>query len=317
MRVSSPIRTHTPRVIATLLCLLLLQGSIAMLFTGGVTTLQTKWSWFPLGKLLSFQWSRNPLVIALSAVGCLQQARSCVNSEREAINAEHDAFLDFADRVSELPTVTQPSVNTPGAMLIKTDSPSNRLQTVQQYYRDTVMESPDHAEEYGETLRESMAAEFSNELSTMVLEGEQFNPHLKQLFVNHARMAAQKRHSLLEALEYECESLATAESRLERDELPITETTTLELLEKPFGRLIELENRYSDSERRYKQLLKARQEEIQREMQWFPGSQSTHFQEYLYRDLDVTFPVLYTTLDRIRTLRENRRSVTRVIARRD
>jgi len=63
-------------------------------------------------------------------------------------------------------------------------------------------------------------------------------------------------------------------------------------------------------------LLERRQREIHRETRRFRRSDDLLLQEYLNADLEVTFPVLDATLERLSRLRDHRRSVVRSLTRR-
>jgi hypothetical protein len=316
MGIYHPLRRAGGRVTLTVLCLLLLNGFAPKLLPGGVLKVLFGWGWVPVFNHVPARVSKESLSGALCAIAYVRQAFSQVENERKSVEAEYEAFTEFAESVRAIDAAPNQSFDAPTATLA-TSPGRDQLQTIQDRYRETVMDIPEYESEYGETIRENMAAELGEDLATAVLDGGQFTPQLKNLLLTQANAAADQRRTLLEALDDERESLGDVRSRLDASEMDFEDRTELELSGEPFDTLIEYEYRSRQNEARCEELLVDRQRDIHGKARLLPRSDSAFFQEYLYRDLESTFPALRAGLERLKRLRERRRIVTRVIARLD
>jgi hypothetical protein len=244
-----------------------------------------------------------PAVAAGGCLGYLRRAQRAADTEREGVTAERAAFESFAEAVASMPTATASQSPTAHS----SHGSSQTLTAVRQQYRETVLSVPDYESAYDESLCEHMAAEFGESVATVVAAGGALSPTVQQLLVEGARASAAERAALIETLDTEVDSLSTAADCL---------TRTGEVLEtadeqtRSFPRLVEHEERLRTAEQECAALLDRRQEQIHA-----AGCVAEPtLQEYLYTELEPTFPVLAGTLIRIEQLRDSRRAVTRAIA---
>lgn len=273
-------------------------------------------TWLPVQSPTSTKVAQESLAGVLYSAGYVGDALSTVERERESIEAEREAFETFADSVETMTARTGPTTKTAPPLLTDSGGPE-RLSRVREEYRKTVMAVPDYTDQYEETMRENMTAEFGEEVSTAVVGGTKFTPRLKRLLVSQARSSARQRGALLDVLDNEQESLAQAAARLKDVEERIEETEDVDLHGRPFPDLVECERDLRSTARDCRQLLEDRQADIHRIRRQFSGSDHLFFQEYLYRESDATFPVLNEGLDRLRSFRDTQRSVIRAITGRD
>jgi hypothetical protein len=259
---------------------------------------------------------RNGATGAVVLGGYLSDAEHELQSERESIEAETQAFHEFAEAVQSMSTGTQstPGLNT--ARVTETGTDRQQLQEVRQQYRKTVLTIPNYENEYGESLEEHLAAEFNADMASVLIEGHQFTQPIQQMLVQQSRQAARRREPLLEALTAEESSLADAKSHLQSTDAIIDKMAPRELPPQPFGELVTIDSDIQQTSRRCERLLAERQRDIHQMNQQFSESSESLLQEYFYKRLDVTFPVLTTTLDRLRQLRERRSDLIRAITRR-
>ncbi len=312
-----PLRRTEIRVTVTVFCLLVLSGVAPKVFSGWILKPLFGWHWFGLFQLLPGRPPRELFAGLLCVTGYVKKALVEVENERASLEAERDAFTTFADSVSRLDATSQRSFEAPTATLVSASPDQEQLERIRGRYRETVMSVPGYEREYGETLEENMRAEFGDELATAVLGGQQFTPRIKTLLVSQANAAATQRESLLKAIDGERCSLTEAEERLEATETSLEHRGELELTEESFETLIDADRESRRNETRCAELLRNRQREIHREDRWLRNSGAASLQGYLYRGLDVQFPVLNAGLERIKQLRTHRRMVGRVIARLD
>lgn len=257
-----------------------------------------------------------PFAGVLFVAGYVTEAVSNIEREEEQLTTERDAFYAFTDDIRTVSVPVQQSVGVTAVQLAAPSAGEDQLRTVRNAYRETVMSVPHYDEEYGEALRKNMAAELDEDLATMVVDGTRFSKPLKQLLVQHARTAARQREEVIEAINEERDSIVDAHSRLQAIDVRRDRNTEFELLQESFSELVDLERDLRQSKRRCEQVLDDRQHDIHRVNREFQRSARPSLQQYLYADLEVTFPVLTVTLERIRQLHDQQRAVTRQIGRR-
>jgi hypothetical protein len=316
MALIHPLRRTGVQIITVVLCLLLLlTGFAPKSLPGWFLKPVFGWNWLALIQSFPGKLPREFLIKTFCVSGYVRDALSQVEDEKVAVEAERDAFQTFAESVQMMDANSRQSLHAPATTLVSSTPDHEQLQQIQDRYRETIIAVPNYEEEYGETLRENMATEFSDELATAVLDGQQFTPRIKSLLVNQAEAAAKQREALLEAIDDEHESLTDARRRLELPELPCEGQTELELSNEPFENLIEYDRRSRQHEKRYAKLLADRQRHLHKKTRWGRESDAPFLQEYLYRDFDIQFPVLHAGIEQIKRLRNQRRIVDRLIAR--
>lgn len=258
-------------------------------------------------------WATGAVVVG----GFLKEAQDELEAERESVTAEQQAFHEFAERVQSLSTPTHSGAGADTARLTDTGTGRQQLKDVQKSYRETVMSVPNYETEYGESLEEHLAAEFSPDVASVILDGHQFTQPVKQMLVQQARQSARRRDPLVDAIAAEENSLAEANSNLETTDELIGEATADELATNSIGTLVAADATIQQASDRCERLLSERQREIHRMNTQFSDSDTSFFQEYLYKRLDYSFPVLNATIERLRTLRRRRSALIREITRRE
>jgi len=238
-----------------------------------------------------------------------------VERERESVRAERDAFEEFATTVKSLPAGSPQSVEAPPGLTASAGK-ADPLGTVRDCYRETVMAVPDYDEEYGESLREHMTAEFGEVIATAVVGGGELTPRLRQGLVDGARAIARRRGTLRDVLDTEYEAVRDARGELREIDATLERVAATDPADRSFAELVDEGRDLRRDERRCEGLLERRQREIHRETRRFRRSDDLLLQEYLNADLEVTFPVLDATLERLSRLRDHRRSVVRSLTRR-
>lgn len=317
MGIYHPLRRTGLRVSVTVLCLVLLSGVVPKHLSGWLLKPLFGWNWFAFFHVFPLRAPKEIVAGILCATGYVRRAMVQVEDERAAVEAERDAFSEFAESVREMDALSHTSFDAPTAALVSPSPDHEQLRTIRSRYRETVMAVPGYDREYGESLRENMTAEFGEEVTTAILDGEQFTPKLKNLLVGRAVAAARQREALMEAIDGEHSSLIDARQRLETAEIPLEAEDELELSEESFEALIDYDRRSRREETRCEKLLTDRQRHVHRKTRWLHNADAAFLQEYLYHDFDVRFPVLHAGLERIERLRERRRVVSRAIARLD
>lgn len=248
-------------------------------------------------------------LVTLSLVATIlhiRKASSLVTEERERTQAERDAFDAFARRVAALePTAdvaAQPASTQSGTVLATSPSvPANQpmdddLETVTTAYRDTIMDVPHYEDEYAESLKQNLTAEFSYELATAIVDGSQLTPELQSAIIDQSKQARDRRDRLIEALDREAKELATAKDTLGSIDTTADKLTDWALEQQSFNDLHHAWECLQRLEERCADLLEQRQEYLNADR--FPNRRGTgdpSLQEYLYQPLEVSHPVLADT----------------------
>lgn len=314
MAVYHPLRSASVRVTVVVLCLLVVNGFAIRLPPAAARPLSGQ-AWLALGGSLP------PTGTGLLAGGVcvtryVRRAVSRVEDERASVEAERDAFREFADAVGSIDADGRAPTGRPAATLVSPEVRDAPTETVRDAYRRTVMDTPDYERAYGESIGENMTAELGPEVAGAVLRGERFGPQLKRALRDRAAVAATQRRAFLNALDGERDSLSEARRRIESTAVPFGDASEADLSGQSFGTLVGYDRQLRRSETRCRELLEDRQREIHRADGWLPDDGGAgSLQEYLYRRLDATFPVLRAAAERIERLRDRRRAVVRAVVR--
>jgi regulator of sirC expression with transglutaminase-like and TPR domain len=206
-----------------------------------------------------------------------------------------------------------------GVAAVQTRSrpPDDGIREVKEIYRETVMAVPHYEEDYGESLRTNLAAEFGEELGHAIESGDRFTPQLKQALIAEADDARDRRRQLLRALDDERSALDDYEAALEELDDRAAGAIDRPLYRRTFAELYDAWHDLEALEAECDDLVARRQAELDGGR----PAPSLHrdreaFHSYLYGDLEVDYPVLAagtTVLDR---LRETKRTVLSALTRR-
>jgi hypothetical protein len=246
--------------------------------------------------------------------GYLKEAVAEIEADREFTEAEYEAFQKFRDGVQSLsPQVQRASGEATGAVALTTTRPDNQdgLKPVRELYRESVMSVPGYEEMYGESLSEHIHAELGAELASVVLESEDLAKPVQSLLVTQATGAAQERKQYLKALDAEYEAVVDANSQIQPTQAVLTEVNLSHLHQYSFEELFEYENDLREAIKTCEELIDMRQHEIHNSSNLFQfrSEGSILFQEYLYRPLNTSFPVLSTALEQVQKLTAQRQAV--------
>jgi len=248
----------------------------------------------------------------LLAIGYLRDAQNCVEIETKRLQAEQDALRRFAESVEQM-AITPSQHSSSDPVKFQPDIYGNQLETIRNRYHETVMSVPHYEEDYDETLRENMTAEFSHDTATAVVEGIQCSPQLQQLLVTQARNASQRRANLLESVENERDSLTNAYRQLR--EVSTIQKDGKSLNQQSFTELVEYDEELRTCIEDCEQVLTERQQELHQPARRLARTDQ-RFYQYLYETIDVKFPVLDAALSKIQDLRNRRQDVIQVLVRR-
>lgn len=246
-----------------------------------------------------------------------EAAQAELDLERRRTEAERRAFDSFRKRVSAIESSElQPDGGTQLVLsprkLQRTSRPFPR-DRVQRAYQDTVLSEPQCAEEYDESPREHMAAELGGDLLASVSEATTLTPQLKRALVDAIQRSRERRSRLLNRLDEEAKAIEAA-----RAEMTAIATTLEDFDSRPTedyssNRLREMRDELRATEHQCEQITVERQRALHSTGRAGSDDPETTLQSYLYRDLDVDFPILSDVVRCIRLIRRARTHVERVL----
>ena len=164
------------------------------------------------------------------------------------------------------------------------------MEEIRASYRETVMDTPNYGTEYGETLFENVSMEFSPELATalnMERPPPEFDDHLDRMVTR----AKEGRERFIDELHEEREDiravsneLTDLDDRLRQLSKCSTTRVSIASLIETWGELDHLEDRCENISRQRQQTIHDRRCRF--------ASRPFDLTEFLYADLDTTYPVL-------------------------
>lgn len=240
-------------------------------------------------------------------------ATATLAAERERTVAERDAFTAFEKRVSRLePRPLDPASSGP-PLSISQPQGGSLLERVREAYRETVMRVDHYDEEYGEPLSVNLAAEFGEEVGAAVCGGGAFTSPVKAAVCNAARDAVDRRSVFVDVLDEERAALEGAARDLRGIGAVVEriDRTTIG----SFGSLRETRERLCEIEQRCEDLVADRQTTLRTPRVGGRWDAEESLNEYLYAELNVTYPVLADAADAADAVREQRRRIERALAR--
>jgi DNA-binding transcriptional MerR regulator len=256
----------------------------------------------------SLEEDRRQIEVSLPRI---EAALQIVDREVQYVTAERDAFEALRKRLNDLevaaPAESVPSGSPAAVALVGGGSPDRGIRaTVLKDVRATVMDVPHFEAEYGDTVAETLVAEFGAALAAALLGDGPVTPtHLEALRTGTDR-AVDERRTLLRVLRRERSSLTDVREALtecERDAVAV-------------GRAVEdadpeRRRRYADRlgaiADRCDALADARQRRLHNRAKLaISGVGETSLTAFLYGDLEHTCPALASIATCLRTVQHHR-----------
>ncbi|PSP70901.1 hypothetical protein BRC70_05255 [Halobacteriales archaeon QH_6_68_27] len=266
----------------------------------------------------------------------LERARETLDRERRRTADERDAFADLHDRLRAVrPVSARPSGPVAGGPVASvadatTDAAADRLATVREAYRETVMAVPHFDAEYGESYAESVTEEFGPAIAAPLVGGDRFDDRYRRALLEAAEEGRSRRATLVDALDAERESLATHRERIrsirERvaavapgsegaERAPAGAATDGANVTASFGALSAARSTLAALEERCDTVAADRQADVHEHARRLSLSVETvDVPTYCYGPLPVSYPVLSAVTAVGERVERQRRAVERAIA---
>ena len=227
----------------------------------------------------------------------IEAAVAALDEERERLDDERAAFTQFRKHVASM-DIHAPSPHTiaraknavTGTSTATTSA--TQLKRVRDAYRETVMSVPHYEEDYGQSLNDDIAEEFSPELASVLAATDSLTPPIQETLLTGCQRATKDRTTLFSALDREADSLQHT-----RETLEALHTTLNEMNQRPLAvwstnDIISTYERLADLETKCDELAAERQAELRSQRIPGPNPTDEELNEYLYESLPVTHPVL-------------------------
>jgi hypothetical protein len=235
----------------------------------------------------------------------IERSVSEITAEKEFTTTEIEAFESFRNKVASLGPKPPDSINSAETNTYPTQPNKTpaRTEIVQEKYKNTVMDIPRFEEAYGETFVQHISAEFGQNVAAALLSNESFTPTIKSLLLNRSAESVAERERYIKRLEAEHRAILNWNDQLRSTEIVLDQISYDKLHLHSLKRLSELEQEVRTEIDSCQKILKERQNEIQtRGIRSDSCSNQIVFQEYVYEPLEVSYPVLSTTVSQLRTL---------------
>ena len=237
--------------------------------------------------------------LSSSVITWIPSAREMVQREHERILAERDAFKQFRDRVAGLDPSSPVSKTPPPSQELppsidrrSSSSTAEGLDDVQQAYRDTVMSTPHYDEEYDEPLVQNLAIEFGEDITAAIMTNAQLTPSLQHVVVQAATAASARRTAFSTRLDEEEATLEDAYQTLTTIDEQYEQITDQPRHQQSVDDLWETHQQLTKCISACEQLVEERQTQRMDGHTAEPHTDEVgDLQEYLYRSLDVTYPL--------------------------
>lgn len=229
------------------------------------------------------------------AIACLDEELSLVRNEIEAWNSFREVV-----RLSRAATVQVAHGEAAGT------TGSTAARTLRERYRETVMSSSDYDEQYGDTIAESLVAEFGGTITEALCSEGELRPRIRRNLLvatsdridereEYVRLLRAERQSLRESMT----ELEGVESRLKSIHPPTDPSASLEVRIEAWSALEDLESRCV-------RIASGRQRFLTEELRSDLGAEVIPFIEYLYQSCGARHPVLRGVSDTLRRIEETR-----------
>lgn len=247
--------------------------------------------------LVLLAWGGFSAGLLFSPVRNVRGAIAALQRESAAVTAERDALKQFVDRLQEIPAVQlqAPTVQGAGVSVASAVSQqsTNGMSAIEDAYRETVMQVPHYEDDYGEPFAAHFAGEFGDEVAGAVLTNDRLTPQVKAVLLSEVRDGRRQRSEYVDALGREEDRLREASTLLEGINEQTNDVDGKRLRRLPFEQLSDRIDTLDEQRDRLAVALEDRQDRLRKGVTFgWERRDSESVYQYLYRDVEATYPVL-------------------------
>jgi hypothetical protein len=231
----------------------------------------------------------------------IDRARNRVENEQEAVSAKRDAFEQFQDRVSSLPTAPAASAGgmtaTVGTQLQNGRTGDDQCRAVRTAFAETIQP---HSCDGDESLLETIRNEFTDQIAVALASTTEtgFSSELKGAILGETENRRTEIRAMSRALDTETAHLDTAGETVEEITGWFTEKNEVPLTELGFDTLQQRHETLADHRQRCDELAQNRQTLLDgtTSQSLDAGIRHRQLASYLYQEFPVDNPVMATAV---------------------
>jgi len=227
-------------------------------------------------------------------------ALDSVRRERREVKRECQAFQGFRQRVQAIETQTPRFEQSVVGLNEHHSSAGGSVRdTIEPWYRDTVMAVDHYEDVYGDSFEANISTEFGSDVLILISEATTFSPLIKQRLLEAAQQCIDCRRVFLEGLQDEFTTLKDAQSTVQEIRESISEFGSMEVQGATDTDLLDRYDTLHTLNDECQSWIQQRQEEIHahRIEQSVDTDAYTDLCSYLYDELEVDYPILATFVD--------------------
>jgi hypothetical protein len=230
-----------------------------------------------------------------------------INVEIEHLIIEKQAFTEFADRIENISINNIRASNAPD-FFTGNSGRSTITDRVKHIYSETIIDIPHYNDIYGEPIEENMIHELGYDLYLAVEKSTSLQPYLINSLIKAATDAAERRKNFKDVVEKEKRYIRNFENSAREIYEELTELN----IDRP-GRSDSAKNQEHDKilERllsECEELAVKRQCKIQSRTKIAGELYTGDFEEYLYSELENTYPILNLLSQFMRVIKDGTNS---------
>jgi hypothetical protein len=254
----------------------------------------------------------------------LDSVRESLRAELNRTEIERDAFEEFATRITDLQSSSEPFAPSAGHKELQDASGAVALQshpvsepsatdefgTIRNAYEETVMSVSFYEAEYGDTYEESIQAEFGPDIATTLTQSNSLSPVAKQVLLAKIEQVRSEREALIKTCEREHASVDEAATVLKPvgEELQAVESISFD--DPGFGALEAHRARLLTLKDKCEHAATTRQATIHRHRtEYSLPVDAPDICVYLYEEFETAYPILCLCSDLARRIENYRKQV--------
>lgn len=247
-----------------------------------------------------------------AALGALEEERKCLERERAAFDQFRKHVVAIDADPSDSSSVTAQLKNATTTDFSHFASKTG-ITKIWNGYRETVMSVAHYEDDYGHSLEDDLAMEFGPELATALSTADSLTAPLKETLLSSTQQASESRAALLNPLNREAESIQRIRTLFGEMSTTLAEMNRQPLTDWSQHEIYSGYDRLQEFETQCDELAADRQAELRSQRVQDAKHYGENFNEYLYKSLSVTYPVLADIAEIKSLLQTARRSLERVL----
>lgn len=221
----------------------------------------------------------------------ISAAITILHTEKSRVLDEKTAFERFSTQIEDISP--GPVTSTIDMIGCEREPSSKALLRVREAYIETVMDVSHYDEEYNDTYRESIHAEFGPDIALLLTQSNQLTPAIKSTLFSAIDEAIEQRKELEEVVERELGSVQSAATEVRSINDIVRNLSETDFHSATYEALDGYKDQTEELTVRCDDIAKNRQHDLASiERSWHGSASGPDLPNYFYESLSVTYPVL-------------------------